>query len=153
MLNADNETLDSIRDINLSYLMLAQRLLHDGHKAGMFRLGLSAPLADLLSTLTRAWTLVRIFNGGILQMTPCPCCGGRFIGHNYELHGRKACVICQPPPRADAVSIGRCKLQINPLVSVFGHPCLPGVRQGADRRRVDVEAPRRVWGFVVSRCF
>nr|WP_080435957.1 hypothetical protein [Burkholderia ubonensis] len=64
----------------------------------MFRLGVSAPLADLLPTLTRT----------------------------------------------DAVSIGRCKLHINPLASVFGHPCLPDVRQGVDRRRVDVEAPRRV---------
>nr|WP_257010475.1 flagellar transcriptional regulator FlhD [Burkholderia ubonensis] len=34
--------------------MLAQRLLHDDRKAGMFRLGLSAPLADLLSTPLRA---------------------------------------------------------------------------------------------------
>ncbi|KVU29916.1 hypothetical protein WK66_06895 [Burkholderia ubonensis] len=105
--NHNNETPDSTRDINPSCLTLAHRLLHDDREAGMFRLGLSAVLADLLPTLTRA----------------------------------------------DAVSIGRCKLQINPLVSVFGHPCLPGVRQGADRRRVDAEAPRRVWGFVLSRCF
>lgn len=55
---------------------------------------------DVQLDLTRAWTLVRFFNGGILQMTPCPRCGGRFIGHKYELHGRKACAICRPPPRA-----------------------------------------------------
>lgn len=55
-MNHNNETLDSIRDINLSYLMLAQRLLRDDREAGMFRLGLSAPLAELLSTLTLAQT-------------------------------------------------------------------------------------------------
>nr|WP_277398604.1 flagellar transcriptional regulator FlhD [Burkholderia sp. Ac-20353] len=51
-----HETLDAIRDINLSYLMLAQRLLHDDRAAGMFRLGLTAALADLLSSLTLAQT-------------------------------------------------------------------------------------------------
>lgn len=55
-MNHNNETPDSIRDINLSYLMLAQRLLRDDREAGMFRLGLSAPLAELLSTLTLAQT-------------------------------------------------------------------------------------------------
>ncbi|KVD16538.1 hypothetical protein WI80_05755 [Burkholderia ubonensis] len=55
-MNHNNETPDSIQDINLSYLMLAQRLLHDDREAGMFRLGLSAPLAELLSTLTLAQT-------------------------------------------------------------------------------------------------
>ncbi|WP_232460307.1 flagellar transcriptional regulator FlhD [Burkholderia ubonensis] len=42
-MNHNNETLDSIQDINQSYLILAQRLLHDDREAGMFRLGLSAP--------------------------------------------------------------------------------------------------------------
>jgi flagellar transcriptional activator FlhD len=48
------ETLDSIREINLSYIMLAQRMLRDDRAIGMFRLGLSKELADLLSGLTLA---------------------------------------------------------------------------------------------------
>ncbi len=37
------DALESIREINLSYLMLAQRLLREDRPAGMFRLGLSEP--------------------------------------------------------------------------------------------------------------
>jgi flagellar transcriptional activator FlhD len=48
------ETLESIREINLSYIMLAQRLLREDRAIGMFRLGLSAELADLLAGLTLA---------------------------------------------------------------------------------------------------
>jgi flagellar transcriptional activator FlhD len=48
------ETLESIREINLSYIMLAQRLLREDRAVGMFRLGLSAELADLLAGLTLA---------------------------------------------------------------------------------------------------
>ncbi|WP_114812500.1 flagellar transcriptional regulator FlhD [Paraburkholderia kururiensis] len=51
------DALDSIREINLSYLMLAQRLLREDRPAGMFRLGLSEPLADLLSGLSLAQTV------------------------------------------------------------------------------------------------
>ncbi|GAB6851612.1 flagellar transcriptional regulator FlhC [Paraburkholderia kururiensis] len=50
--------------------------------------------------LTRAWTLVRFFNGGLLEMTQCSRCSGKFIGHKYELRRNKACAICQPPSRA-----------------------------------------------------
>jgi flagellar transcriptional activator FlhD len=49
-----SETLDSIREINLSYIMLAQRMLREDKAIGMFRLGLSSELADLLAGLTLA---------------------------------------------------------------------------------------------------
>ncbi|MFC4707861.1 flagellar transcriptional regulator FlhD [Paraburkholderia caffeinitolerans] len=48
------ETLQSIQELNLSYLALAQRLLRDDRAAGMFRLGLSERVADLLAGLTLA---------------------------------------------------------------------------------------------------
>ncbi|MFD1560022.1 flagellar transcriptional regulator FlhD [Paraburkholderia silviterrae] len=48
------ETLESIQELNLSYLALAQRLLREDRPAGMFRLGLSEQVADLLSSLTLA---------------------------------------------------------------------------------------------------
>ncbi|PMS38538.1 flagellar transcriptional activator FlhD [Trinickia symbiotica] len=53
----DRETLDSIREINVSYLILAQRMLREDRAEGMFRLGLSAELADVLSGLSLAQTL------------------------------------------------------------------------------------------------
>jgi flagellar transcriptional activator FlhC len=50
--------------------------------------------------LTRAWTLVRFFNGGILELVPCHRCGGKFVGYKYDLPTAKVCVACQPPSRA-----------------------------------------------------
>jgi flagellar transcriptional activator FlhD len=50
----DGETLGLIREVNLSYLMLAQRLLREDRVVGMFRLGLSAQCAELLVSLTLA---------------------------------------------------------------------------------------------------
>ncbi|SAL58017.1 flagellar transcriptional regulator FlhD [Caballeronia humi] len=46
------DTLESIREVNLSYIMLAQRLLREDKAIGMFRLGLSSELAGLLAGLT-----------------------------------------------------------------------------------------------------
>jgi flagellar transcriptional activator FlhD len=53
-IDRSSETLDSIREINLSYLMLAQRMLREDKPVGMFRLGLSSELADLLAGLSLA---------------------------------------------------------------------------------------------------
>ncbi|MFD1215467.1 MULTISPECIES: flagellar transcriptional regulator FlhD [Microbulbifer] len=46
--NAVNE----IQDINLSYLLLAQRLLKDDYPTALFRLKLDEPLAKVLVSLT-----------------------------------------------------------------------------------------------------
>jgi flagellar transcriptional activator FlhD len=51
------ETLDSIREINLSYLLLAQRLLNEDRDVARFRLGLSEEVADLLGSLSLAQTV------------------------------------------------------------------------------------------------
>jgi len=53
-MNSDQDVLDSIRDVNLSYMMLAQRLLREDLAAGMFRLGLSGELAAILKDLSLA---------------------------------------------------------------------------------------------------
>jgi len=52
-----NSTLDELREVNLSYLMLCQRLLRDDRAMGMFRLGVSEQLADVLINLTLAQTV------------------------------------------------------------------------------------------------
>jgi len=49
---------------------------------------------------TRAATMVRFFDGDMLQLTACSRCGGRFVSHAYEGKSDYVCVLCQPPPRA-----------------------------------------------------
>jgi flagellar transcriptional activator FlhD len=50
----DSQTLDSIRELNLSYLLLAQRLLNEDKEGAQARLGLSAEMAQTLSQLSPA---------------------------------------------------------------------------------------------------
>lgn len=58
----DTTVLDDIRELNLSYLLLAQRLLRDNEAVGMLRLGLSKEVARLLKKLSLAQT-VRLASG------------------------------------------------------------------------------------------
>jgi flagellar transcriptional activator FlhD len=50
----DSQTLDSIRELNLSYLLLAQRLLTEDREGAQASLGLSAEMAQTLSQLSPA---------------------------------------------------------------------------------------------------
>lgn len=47
-----NDMLAEIRDINLNYLMLAQQLIRADRASAIYRLGLSAVVADLLESLS-----------------------------------------------------------------------------------------------------
>jgi len=51
---ADNSSLTDIKEVNLSYLMLAQRLLRENYAAGMFRLGFDTDVADIVLRLSPA---------------------------------------------------------------------------------------------------
>ncbi|POR49815.1 flagellar transcriptional activator FlhD [Paraburkholderia eburnea] len=51
-----SDMLSEIKEVNLSYLLLAQRLLREDRPTGMFRMGISAQLADVLANLTFAQT-------------------------------------------------------------------------------------------------
>ncbi|WJF92180.1 flagellar transcriptional regulator FlhD [Paraburkholderia bonniea] len=73
-MDRSSETLDSIREINLSYVMLAQRMLREDKAVGMFRLGLSGELADLLAGLTLAQCVKLASSGQLL-------CFFRFTDH------------------------------------------------------------------------
>jgi len=59
----DESLLADIREVNLSYLMLAQRLLRDNFATGVARLGFDEDLASLLTTLSPA-QLVRLASSG-----------------------------------------------------------------------------------------
>jgi flagellar transcriptional activator FlhD len=53
----DSQTLDSIRELNLSFLVLAQRLLNEEGEAAQARLGMSAEMAQTLVKLSPAQTV------------------------------------------------------------------------------------------------
>lgn len=57
MLNLNEVLLDDISEVNLAYLMLAQRLLQKNFARGRFRLGLSEEVAKKLLHLTPAQML------------------------------------------------------------------------------------------------
>ena len=50
--NTMSELLKHIYDINLSYLLLAQRLINEEKASAMFRLGINDEMADTLGQLT-----------------------------------------------------------------------------------------------------
>lgn len=52
-----SDTLDSIRELNLAYLHVAQRFITEDREAAQARLGLSAEIADVLAGLSPAQTL------------------------------------------------------------------------------------------------
>lgn len=51
------DILNDIRELNLSYLMVAQHLLRVDLPTGMFRLGIDSETADILLTLSPAQTM------------------------------------------------------------------------------------------------
>ena len=50
--------------------------------------------------ITRAWFLIRFFEAGLLQLSACKECGGKFVVHANELYNNYVCGICRPPSRA-----------------------------------------------------
>ncbi|MGF6569879.1 flagellar transcriptional activator FlhD [Paraburkholderia fungorum] len=56
-MSANSDMLSEIREVNLSYLLLAQRLLREDKPMGMFRMGISDQLADVLANLSLAQTV------------------------------------------------------------------------------------------------
>ncbi len=54
MSNSEHQLLDDIQEVNLSYLILAQRLLKKNKSVGMYRLGIQEDVADTLLSLSTA---------------------------------------------------------------------------------------------------
>lgn len=73
---SDNTALSDIQEVNLSYLMLAQRLLRDNYAAGMYRLGFDSDVADIVLGLSPA-QLVKLASTNTL------ICGFRL--NDYQL--------------------------------------------------------------------
>ena len=60
-----NDMLSEVRDANLNYLMLARQMIRADRASAIFRLGLSAELADLLDGLSSA-QVVRLASGNMM---------------------------------------------------------------------------------------
>lgn len=56
-MSATSEMLSEIKEVNLSYLLLTQRLLREDKAMGMFRMGITEELADVLASLSLAQTV------------------------------------------------------------------------------------------------
>lgn len=51
-------------------------------------------------SLTRAWTLIRFVESGVLCIAPCVSCHGKFVVHSLEIHSNHVCGLCNVPSRA-----------------------------------------------------
>jgi flagellar transcriptional activator FlhC len=69
--------------------------------------------AEAVLDLTRAWTLVRFFDAGMLQMTSCCRCTGKFVAHKHDLQNNVVCGACQPPSRAGKTKKAAAARQAN----------------------------------------
>jgi len=54
----------------------------------------------VMLSFTRAWTLVRFFDAGLLQLTRCRSCTGKFVARKQDAAHGAVCGSCQPPSRA-----------------------------------------------------
>src|SRR5690606_25566355 len=61
-----NSLLNDIQEVNLSYLMLAQRLLRENFSAGMFRLGFDADVAETILRLSPAQLVKLAASNGLV---------------------------------------------------------------------------------------
>lgn len=57
----------------------------------------SAQIERVLS-FTRAWSLLRFFEGRLLTLTRCAACSGRFVRRMQETHAGSPCLMCAAPP-------------------------------------------------------
>lgn len=72
---AETATTNEIGDLNLTYLMLAQRLVREDVATAMFRMGLTRELADLLGGLSLS-QIVKLAGSSLLL------CRFRFDDHS-----------------------------------------------------------------------
>jgi flagellar transcriptional activator FlhD len=59
------QMMTEIREVNLTYLMLAQRMIRDDPAQALYRLGISEEVAELLSSITSG-QLLKIASGSVL---------------------------------------------------------------------------------------
>lgn len=60
-----DQLMTEIREANLTYLMLAQRMIRDDPAQALYRLGISEEVAELISSITSG-QLLKIASGSVL---------------------------------------------------------------------------------------
>ena len=55
---------------------------------------------EALLSVTRAWRLVKFVDNGMLTLTECSKCKGKFVTHPHEISKHYICGLCNPPARA-----------------------------------------------------
>lgn len=68
----DDEILNAVQEQNLSYLLLAQKLLSEDRQMGMFRLHIDESMAALISSLTIGQMLKLSCSGQLLCSIALP---------------------------------------------------------------------------------
>jgi len=76
------------------------RAIIDAYKLYLEHVDSAADQGEPVLSFTRAWMLVRFFDSGMLQLSECRQCSGRFIAHAHDPQADFVCAICRPPPRA-----------------------------------------------------
>jgi len=66
----------------------------------LYRDEVSAHGVEPMLSITRAWRLVRFVDSGMLCLTRCTRCAGKFVNHTFELNRDFVCGLCAPPARA-----------------------------------------------------
>ena len=80
-----------------------RRLYSPEQKAKAYELYLEQIRAQGLEPLlsvTRAWRLVKFVDAGMVTLTPCCKCSGKFVTHTFELTKDYVCGLCNMPSRA-----------------------------------------------------
>lgn len=62
-----NKLIDEIREINLSYMLLAQQMIRSDRGEAMFRLGITEDLADIIDALSMAQVMKIAASQGMLM--------------------------------------------------------------------------------------
>jgi flagellar transcriptional activator FlhC len=66
----------------------------------LYRGEVEAHGVEPILSVTRAWRLVKFVDSGMLCLTSCRHCRGRFVNHKFEIDQHFACGLCEPPARA-----------------------------------------------------
>src|SRR5690606_27708714 len=71
-------------------------------------------------SFTRAWMLIRFFESGMVQLTPCTQCSGEFVTHAHDPKSDFVCAICRPPPRAGKTRASKKVRRVNKKITLDG---------------------------------
>ena len=96
------DTYNDIKEVNLSYLMLAQNMVRSDREAAIFRLGISEEIADVLGRLTPGQVPASHIGSGFTTLGV-----GSGGGRHAELARRdiESCMTCHDARGGDPVCI------------------------------------------------